>query len=71
MKEELFYLKGDFIKLGQLIKFFGFAHSGLEAKLLIQEEDVFVNGEIDKRRGKKLYPGDIVELDGKKIKIVK
>ena len=44
---------------------------GVEAKDVIQEGLVLVNGEIDTRRGRKLYDGDIVTFDGQEIKIVK
>lgn len=52
-------IKDEFIKLGQAVKLAGLADSGLEAKLFIQNGQVSVNHEIDTRRGRKLYPGDI------------
>lgn len=61
----------EFIKLGQALKAAGLVDSGVEAKDVILEGLVLVNGEIDTRRGKKLYPGDVVEFDGEKIKIEK
>ena len=61
----------EFIKLGQALKAAGLVGSGVEAKDVILEGLVLVNGEIDTRRGKKLYPGDVVEFDGEKIKIEK
>lgn len=61
----------EFIKLGQALKAAGLVDSGVEAKDVILEGFVLVNGEIDTRRGKKLYPGDVVEFDGEKIKIEK
>ena len=42
----------------------------LEAKILIQDGLVRVNGEIDVRRGRKLYPGDVFELEGNEVKVV-
>ena len=68
---ETIYLRDEFIKLGQALKAAGFVDSGVEAKDVIQEGLVLVNGEIDTRRGRKLYDGDIVEFDGQEIKIVK
>ena len=65
------YIKDDFIKLGQALKAVGYVESGVEAKDVIQEGLVLVNGEIDTRRGRKLYDGDIVTFDGQEIKIVK
>ena len=61
----------EFIKLGQALKAVGAVESGLEAKEVIQEWLVLVNGEIDTRRGRKLYEGDLVEFDGIQIKIEK
>ena len=61
----------EFIKLGQALKAVGAVESGVEAKEVIQEGLVLVNGEIDTRRGRKLYEGDLVEFDGIQIKIVK
>lgn len=61
----------EFIKLGQALKAAGLVDSGVEAKEVILERMVFVNGEIETRRGKKLYDGDLVEFDGQQIKIEK
>lgn len=61
----------EFIKLGQALKAAGLVESGVEAKEVIQEGLVLVNGEIDERRGRKLYSGDIVSFDGREIKIEK
>ena len=61
----------EFIKLGQALKAVGEVESGVEAKEVIQEGLVLVNGEIDTRRGRKLYEGDLVEFDGIQIKIEK
>ena len=68
---EIIYLKEEFIKLGQALKAAGFVESGVEAKEVIQEGLVLVNGEIDTRRGRKLYKGDIVSFENKTIKIEK
>ena len=59
----------EFIKLGQAMKKAGLVGSGLDAKILIQDGQVKVNGEVDTRRGKKLYPGDTFEYDGNTIKV--
>ncbi len=66
---EIIKIKDDFIKLGQALKLAGFVESGVDAKLVIQDGLVKVNGEVDLRRGKKLVTGDIVEFDGKQFKI--
>lgn len=68
---ETIVLRDEFIKLGQALKAVGFCESGVEAKDVILEGLVKVNGQIETRRGKKLYDGDIVSFDGEEIKIVK
>ncbi len=68
---ETLYLKDDFIKLGQALKAAGLVESGVDAKFVIQDGLVKVNGEVDDRRGRKLYDGDIVEFEGNEIKICK
>lgn len=64
-------LREDYIKLGQALKACGLVSSGIEAKIVIQDGEVKVNGEVDTRRGKKLVDGDVVEFDGETIKITK
>lgn len=61
----------EFIKLGQAVKVAGLVESGVEAKEVIQEGRVSVNGEVDTRRGRKLYAGDVAEYNGEQIKIEK
>lgn len=68
---EIIHLRDDFIKLGQALKASGFAESGVDAKLKIQEGLVKVNGQVETRRGRKLFEGDTAEYDGKLIKIEK
>lgn len=62
-------IKDDFIKLGQAMKLAGLVSSGIEAKIVIQEGQVLVNGEVDTRRGKKLVPGDTFEFQGQIVKV--
>lgn len=62
-------LKDEFIKLGQALKAAGLVESGAEAKEVIQKGKVLVNGEVESRRGKKLYAGDLVTFNGEEIKI--
>ena len=50
----------EFIRLGQALKKAGIVGSGLDAKMIILEESVQVNGATETRRGRKLYPGDTV-----------
>ena len=61
----------EFIKLGQALKKAGLVDSGVDAKMIIQDGRVTVNGEIEERRGRKLYPGDVVSLEGDSFKVVK
>lgn len=53
-----------FIKLDQFLKWQGVVQTGGEAKLAIQEGEVFVNGEVETRRGRKLVSGDRVSVAG-------
>lgn len=59
----------EYITLQQLLKIEDIISSGGEAKYFLAENEVFVNGEKENRRGKKLYPGDIVKVLGKEFKI--
>lgn len=63
-------IKDDYIKLGQAMKLAGLVSSGIEAKIVIQDGLVTVNGEVDERRGKKLVPGDVFEFEGTSVKVV-
>ncbi|MBU5474216.1 MAG: RNA-binding S4 domain-containing protein [Clostridiales bacterium] len=64
-------LREDYIKLGQALKAANLVDSGVMAKLVIQDGQVTVNGEVEYQRGKKLVDGDIVSFDGETIKIIK
>ncbi|MBO4701666.1 MAG: RNA-binding S4 domain-containing protein [Lachnospiraceae bacterium] len=66
-----FYLKDDFIKLGQLLKAVNLVENGADAKFEIQDGKVFVNGEVEYQRGKKIYKDDIVKYNGKEIVVKK
>ena len=68
---EIIKLKDEFIKLGQALKAANLVEDGVEAKYVIQDGLVKVNGETDTRRGRKLYDGDLVTYDGQEFKIVK
>ena len=64
-------LRDDFIKLGQAIKAAGLVESGVEAKIVIQDGEVKVNGVVETQRGKKLAGGEVVEYNGSSILIKK
>ena len=64
-------LSDEYITLGQLLKDLGIISTGGQAKYFLQDNDVLLNGELENRRGKKLYPDDIVVIaDQDQIKIV-
>ena len=60
-------IKTEFIKLDQLLKFSGVADIGSEAKQMVLDGIVKVNGEVCTMRGKKIRPGDLVEITGEDI----
>ena len=66
---EVLHLRDEYIKLGQAMKAAGLAGSGVEAKEVIQDGLVKVNGQTDTRRGRKLYAEDIVSYNGEEIRI--
>ena len=66
---EIIHLREDFIKLGQALKAAGLVQSGVDAKFSVQDGLVKVNGQVETRRGKKLSAGDVIEFDGKTVKI--
>ena len=68
---QIIYLRDDFIKLGQALKAAGAVGSGVEAKIVIKDGQVLVNGSVCMQRGKKLYAGDVAEFQGEKIQIEK
>ena len=57
------------ITLGQALKASDMVGSGGEAKVLIQAGEVLVNGEVETRRGRKLLPGDVVEIGDERLEI--
>lgn len=66
---EIIHLREDFIKLGQALKAAGLVESGVDAKFVVQDGLVKVNGQVETRRGRKLCAGDIVEYNGETVKI--
>lgn len=62
-------ITSEFIKLDAFLKFAAISESGGEAKLLIQQGRVSVNGEICTQRGKKLFSGDVVEIDNIQLEV--
>ena len=62
-------IRDDFIKLGQALKLAGLVESGVDAKFVIQDGLVKVNGQSCTQRGKKLVSGYVVEFDGNSFEI--
>lgn len=68
---EIITIRDDFIKLGQALKLAGMVGSGVDAKFVIQDGLVKVNGLVETQRGKKLHEGDIITYNGESIQIGK
>lgn len=66
---ETIKLRDEYIKLGQALKAAGLAESGVDAKHVVEEGLVKVNGQTEYQRGKKLRDGDVVEFNGETIRI--
>jgi ribosome-associated protein len=62
-------IRGDTIRLGQLLKLAGLVGSGAEVKALLAEQQVHVNGEPEIRRGRQLHDGDVVAFDGEQLRV--
>ncbi|HXH33481.1 MAG TPA: RNA-binding S4 domain-containing protein [Plantibacter sp.] len=60
---------GETIRLGQFLKFAGLLDTGGSVKEVIVDGEVLVNGEVDRRRGRQLQPGDIVSFDGRRVRV--
>ena len=64
-------IKDEFIKLVQALKLAGVVEDGVEAKYAIQDGLVQVNGEVDTRRGRKVYEGDVITFENQEIVVVR
>ncbi|MCA0154779.1 RNA-binding S4 domain-containing protein [Tsukamurella sp. M9C] len=64
-------ISDDVIRLGQFLKLAGLIDSGAEAKAVIAEGEVAVNGEVDLRRGRQLAVGDVVEVFGRSARVAR
>jgi ribosome-associated protein len=62
-------IRGDTIRLGQALKLSDLADSGGEARALLEQGAVTVNGEVERRRGRQLHPGDVVALGDAALRI--
>ena len=64
------HIRDEFIKLGQAMKLADLVSDGVEAKYVISDGLVKVNGEVDTRRGRKLYVGDMISYNGQDVQVV-
>jgi ribosome-associated protein len=64
-------IKTEFITLGQFLKVADIIQSGGEAKMFLASNEVFINGELDVRRGRKLRENDVIKVDGEEFVIAK
>ena len=62
-------IRGDVIRLGQLLKLAGLAGSGGDARALVEDGAVTVNGEVETRRGRQLHPGDVIAVEEETVRI--
>lgn len=62
-------IRGDVIRLGQLLKLADIADSGADAKALLADGDVLVNGEPETRRGRQIRAGDLVAVAGRSFRV--
>ncbi|MBQ8538764.1 MAG: RNA-binding S4 domain-containing protein [Ruminococcus sp.] len=70
MQKEVIKIKEEYIKLQDLIKFAGIVPTGGQAKYLIQNGEILVNGEVCTMRGKKMRDGDTAQFENKIIEVV-
>jgi ribosome-associated protein len=62
-------IRGDMIRLGQLLKFAGVIDGGAGVKAFLAAEPVWVNGEREARRGRQLHPGDVVRVAEHELRV--
>jgi ribosome-associated protein len=63
-------IRGDMIRLGQLLKLSGLADTGGDARALVAQGEVAVNGEVETRRGRQLHRGDVVAVGDEAVRVV-
>lgn len=71
MSVEKIYIDQEYIKLDSLLKFGGIAETGGQAKLLVQDGLVLLNGEVCTQRGRKIKDGDKVQFEDKILEVLK
>lgn len=70
MKHKKIEINEEFIRLDNLLKFSGIAETGGHAKILVQNGEVLVNGEVCTMRGKKMRKGDIAQVDDMSVEVI-
>ncbi len=70
MKHNKIEINEEFIRLDNLLKFSGIAETGGHAKILVQNGEVLVNGEVCTMRGKKMRKGDIAQVDDMSVEVI-
>lgn len=68
--EETIEIRGEMIRLGQLLKLADVVDSGSDVKDLLADEPVTVNGEPENRRGRQLHPGDVITVAGRALQVI-
>lgn len=63
------FIKGEYVTLGQILKFLDLVQTGGEEKIFLTENNITFNGEKENRRGKKIRPGDTITINEKKYEI--
>jgi ribosome-associated protein len=63
-------IRGEMIRLGQLLKLAGIIDSGSEVKALLAAEPVLVNGQPEARRGRQLHPGDTIRVGAHDLRLI-
>ena len=71
LKMEQININSEYITLGQFLKYVGIIDCGSYAKQFLLENNVYINNEQDQRRGRKIYPGDVVEVLKKQYEVDK
>ncbi|MBR2108905.1 MAG: RNA-binding S4 domain-containing protein [Ruminococcus sp.] len=70
MDKKIIKVEGEYIKLQDLLKYSGLCQTGGHAKVVIQNGEVKVNGEVYEMRGKKLRTGDIAEYNNEQVEVI-
>lgn len=63
-------ITSKYITLGQFLKYVGIIGNGCEAKIYLANNEAYINNELDVRRGRKIYPGDVVKVDNQTFKVI-